>query len=311
MDFLEEFTKLKLTVPRAALFNTKSENSEYTQYAISNKNCYICYGSDYNEDCYYGYWIYTNKDSADISYTYDSELAYECTDIKRCFNLSHCADCTGCRDIFLCYDCIDSADCLGCVGLRHKEFHIFNKPYEKEKYKEEIARLKREFSTAEGKTRIMEKFAALCAAVPRVYMHNTNNENCTGDYIYNCKNCQLCFDLRECEDSNYCYNTFNLKNCSDASYAKDGELIYDSVSAVGINFNFCYICWYGANLDFCELCFNCQDCLGCIGLNKKRFCILNKQYGEEDYRKRAAEIKTDLRAKGWYGGRLPEIFWEG
>ena len=95
------------------------------------------------------------------------------------------------------------------------------------------------------------------------------------------------------------------------AFGKQGELLYECVSAYGVNFNYCYVCWGGANLDFCELCFNCQDCLGCIGLNKKRFCILNKQYSEEEYRKRAAEMKTDLRSKGWYAGQLPEVFWEG
>lgn len=311
MDFLEEYRKLKLTVPRPALFNTKSENSEYTSYAISNRNVYICMGCDENEDCHYGYWIYNNKNVTDCSFVYNTEIAYECIDVRKSYNMAYCQDCSDCRDLFLCHDCIGSSDCFGCAGLRRKQYNLFNRPLSKEEFVSRTDQLKKEWKTAEGERKIRGQFAELGLKIPRVYSRQLQNENCTGDYIYNSKNCLWSFDVRRCEDSQYLYNTFDLKNCSDMSYGKEGEFNYEDVSSAGNNLNFCYVCWYCANMDFCELCFDCSDCLGCIGLNKKHFCILNKQYGKEEYTKFSTGIKKDLLEKGWYSGKLPDVFWEG
>ncbi|MEK7529090.1 MAG: hypothetical protein AAB592_04955 [Patescibacteria group bacterium] len=309
--FLEEYAKLKNAVPRVALINTKSENSAYTQYSISNRNVYICWGCEENEDSYYGYWLYTNKDAVDSSFAYNTEITYECVDVRRSYNIYYSQDLSDCRDMFLCLDCVGSSDCFGCVGLRQKQFQIFNVQYEKEDYHREVARLRDEWSDEERRRLIRENFLQLKEKTPHIYMHQINAEHCTGDYIYNSRNCIWSFDIRNCEDSQYIYNTFDIKDCQDCSYVKDGQLMYECVSAFGQNFNYCYVCWGGANLDFCELCFNCQDMIGCIGLRNKRFCILNKQYTEEEYRRVTSELKKNLCLAGIYQGKLPQIFWDG
>ena len=311
MDFIKEFEELKRSVPRAALFNIKSENSEYTSYAIGNKNCYRCMGADYNQDCYYGYWIYTNKDAIDCSYLYDTEIAYECVDVKRSYSMYYSQDCSDCRDLFLCYDCVGSNDSFGCVGLRRKEYHIFNKKYSKEEYLEKVAQLRVAWHTREDREEILRNFEEVKMNTPHVYMHQLDAEFSSGDYIYNARNSLYSFDVRRCEDSQHLYNTFDLKNCGDCSYVRDGELLYECVSCFGINFNYCYVCWGGVNMDFSELCFNCSDCIGCIGLKNKQFHILNKPYSEEEYKKVAPELKAQLREQGLYSGRLPEVFWQG
>lgn len=38
--FFEQWQELSLAVPRASIHNAQSENSEYTNYSNSNKNCY-------------------------------------------------------------------------------------------------------------------------------------------------------------------------------------------------------------------------------------------------------------------------------
>lgn len=309
-EFLKRYTELKLRVPRAALFNIKSENSEYTQYAIGNKNVYICFGSDENQDCSYGYWIYNNHDAIDSSFLYNSELCYECVDVRRSYNMSFCQDCSDCRDCFLCFDAIGASDCFGCVGVRRKQYGIFNEFFSKDEYEERVQALRAQWHTPQGEAALRRSFEALKQQVPHVYIHQLQAENCSGDHIFTSKNCEWSFDVRDCEDSQYCYNTFTLKNCSDCSYVKESELMYECTSAYGVNQNFCYVCWGGSNLDFCELCFNCSDCLGSIGLKNKRFHILNEAYPEAEYRKLAAEIQQELRKAGWYGGRLPSVYWE-
>lgn len=50
------------------------------------------------------------------------------------------------------------------------------------------------------------------------------------------------------------------------------------------NIRFCALCYSDcSNLTYCYSCQNCSDCFGCIGLRKKQYCILNKQYNKEEY----------------------------
>ena len=72
--FFEQFQELSLKVPRPALQGNYQydENSDYTNYAGKNKDCYMIFDSEHNRDCYYSYS--TNK----------SESCMECYRIDKC-----------------------------------------------------------------------------------------------------------------------------------------------------------------------------------------------------------------------------------
>ncbi|MCH7525501.1 MAG: hypothetical protein IIC74_11030, partial [Bacteroidetes bacterium] len=53
--FLQQFKKLQLKVPRIYAFVFQNFNSEYTNGSAFNKNCYLIFVSDHNEDCSYSY----------------------------------------------------------------------------------------------------------------------------------------------------------------------------------------------------------------------------------------------------------------
>lgn len=52
--FSENFCLLSLDVPRMSLNIVQNENSDYVSFAGYNKNCYLIYTADQNEDCMYG-----------------------------------------------------------------------------------------------------------------------------------------------------------------------------------------------------------------------------------------------------------------
>ena len=37
------------------------------------------------------------------------------------------------------------------------------------------------------------------------------------------------------------------------------------------------------NMWFCRSCVGCSDCVGCVNLNKKKYCIFNKQYEKAEF----------------------------
>ena len=64
------------------------------------------------------------------------ENAYECVTCgEGAYNLRYCFNCWAqSRDLEYCAYCIGSSNCFGCVGLKKKQYCIFNKQYTKEEY---------------------------------------------------------------------------------------------------------------------------------------------------------------------------------
>ncbi len=76
------------------------------------------------------------KDSHDLIFTGRGEecyeLAYGGRGINRVFFSFSCG--SGSKNLFYCDNCKACMDCFGCVGLRNKQYCIFNKEYTKEEY---------------------------------------------------------------------------------------------------------------------------------------------------------------------------------
>ena len=81
------------------------------------------------------------------------------------------------------------------------------------------------------------------------------------------------------------------------------SLIYNSINAGIDNSNLTCValCWTCSFVEYSMYCFNSNNCFGCVGLRKKNYCILNKQYGKEEYERIVNNIKNELKEKGEYG----------
>ena len=61
-------------------------------------------------------------------------------------------------------------------------------------------------------------------------------------------------------------------------------------------------CRYSSYMDSCE---GCQYCFGCVGLRKKQYCVLNKQYTKEEYESLVEKIKGNMKERGEWGNFFP------
>ncbi|MEK7171283.1 MAG: hypothetical protein AAB739_00075 [Patescibacteria group bacterium] len=300
MSFVEEFKRLQLKQPRIALQFSQSENSDYTNYAFKNKNCYLVFGGHYNEDGLYGQYTYATKDCVDCDTTEKGELAYECTYCSNIYNCNYLFNCHTCSDCEYGFDLINCKNCFLCAGLRNNEYHIQNKPVPKEKYRMEVEKLKKAHSSDE----LSVELEKVRIAVPHIAFVQKNCEHSVGSYIQNCKNCFYCFNMTSCEDCSYLKRANEVKDsidCDNIGY-DPSELLYESIGINGgTNFNFCFACWHSSDLEYCELVFNSHHCFGCISRNHAEYEILNIKYEKEDWFKRVAEIKQELRQPNLYG----------
>lgn len=300
MNYFQKILELQKKGPRMGMSNMRSVNSDYTAYCSDNKNCYLLIGSERDEDCIYGNWLYECRDCVDGGFLYKCELCYECVDCEGCYNCSLSQDCTTCTDCSYCYDCKACQNCFGCVGLRNKQFHILNKAYSKEEYVKKIKELKIDAS-------FFEEFQKLKEITPRLYSHVLDNENSSGDYLYHCKNSFYCFDGKDLEDSAYMTSSIGCKDCIDMANSYYGcELSYEVMSSIELyNSNYSNFCYHCRDMEYCEYCFNSSNCFGSFYLQHKQFYIFNEPYTKGEYFKKVAEIKDAMRKDGTYGKHLP------
>ncbi|MFA4930964.1 MAG: hypothetical protein WC570_03825 [Patescibacteria group bacterium] len=307
--FFEQFKELYDALPKMNISNANSENSEYTNLAVNNKNCYMLMESSDNEDCYYDYWIQLSKDLVDCAYCHECEIGYENSDCRNCYNLKYCRHCFDCRDSLYLEDCRGCSNCFASSNLQNKDGYAFNKKVDIGELTE-LFRIDNE-GTKKEKEELLDRVKEFFSSQPIRGQRIINSENCTGDYIVNSKNVHQSFDVGDCENVRYSSDVFrNVKDVMDASTTGlDNQLLYEvmntAVNAYQVAFT--GICWYNLkNVYYCMFCFKSQDLFGCVGIHdKKQYCILNKQYTKEEYEELVPKIIEHMKLTGEWGEFFP------
>ncbi|MBI2464128.1 hypothetical protein HYV57_04175 [Candidatus Peregrinibacteria bacterium] len=304
--FFEQMKELQLKVPRLALMNINPVNSDYCNFSYGNKNCYLVFGGDLNQDTMFGTLCMKNVNVLDADYSNYNELSsmlgdtlnsYSCHfafDSKNCSNCAYISDCVGCNE------------CILCANLVNQSYMILNTRYSKDDY------LKRKSELLSGSyfqhCENVRDFQKLLTKRVVKYAHIVNSEECSGDYIKNSKNCTLCFDVAESQDLSNVIFANIAKDCFRCSLLGDNaELSYNSIS----NFNSYYdigsfFVIDSSNIEYCDFILNSQHLFGCVGLKRKKYSILNKSYSEADYKVLRARIIDHMKRAGEFGHFLSQ-----
>lgn len=300
IDYLAEYQRLRDLTPRAAIAQIQHENSDFCNYVDRVKDCYLVVSAMEDERCFYGRNVFFDLDCVDCLDVHNSELCYECVGLKKCYNCNHCQECEQCVDCDYCAECKSCTNCILCTNLRHKNFCIFNQQYTQVDFKIRAKQL----------GSLSKKFEELRLATPQIATHGHNNENCTGDFIYNSQNSQNCFETKECRDLCHCAEAFKCEDSVDIHITEFSKLNYDCVSAYKLyNSNFCYNCWESSDLEYCEQCYQCEHCLFCVCLKHKKFHIFNKPLSKEEYFLVKSQIIAEMKAQNSYAhGQIPSTY---
>jgi hypothetical protein len=282
--FFEQFGELMAPVPRLAINNTNSVNSDFTHHTSRNKNCYLQFsGTTDCEDCMYGWSVYSSRDCLDVSFCYKSELCYECTDIENCYQCSYLEYCRNCADSHFCYDCIGCRNCFGCTNLRNQTNYLWNKQVTEV----EMADFKKRLTSRSEIFKLQQKYLNIKAQAIFLYSHNLAAMNTTGDFVRYTKNCHDVYDIWDAEDCGYIINGSNIKDGYDCTGygGTKSELAYQCVSTGRGSYGtfFCSLAWESSNIWYSDSIFSSKEIFGCVGLKNKMFCIFNKQYTEDDF----------------------------
>lgn len=304
--FFDQFKELLAQVPRADLYNIQAENSEYNQSTGNLKNCYLLAGSNDDEDCYYGKYVYKSKNCLDSHVVEQCELCYECIDCKSCYHCAFLQDCTNCRDAQFLYSCSNCSDCFGCVNLVNKRYCLFNEQYSAEDYKKKRAEF--DLSKHSELERIHDLMLNRLQEYPVRFMTGNNNESVTGNCLSYSKNSYACFDASELENCKYCVFFHQAKDCMDVfAWGMPAELCYNSMEVGGgtCQMLFSVTSFSSNNLLYCYQCHNSSHCFGCTGLKRQQYCIFNKQYSPDHYEEVVARIIKHMQKTGEWGEFFP------
>ena len=293
--FLDQFFEIQQKVPRQYALVFNNINSDYTNGAGYNKNCYLIFVSDHNEECFYSYNIYYCKNSIDLSTCFNCELCYELLNCNNCRQCYFSIDCRDSYDLFSSKDCVNCHDLVGCVGLRNKSYCIFNVQYSKEEYEKRIKDM--EIGSYNSIFTIKKQSLEFFKRYPVKYIHGANNKDVTGDMVSNSKNAKNVFSAKSLEDCKYVINGNKAKECYECYVAVDGsEYCYDSLGCANTqNIKASHLPWDSFECEYTDACESCNNCFGCVGLLHHEYCILNKRYSKEEYFKLKEKIIENMK----------------
>ncbi|MBN2086800.1 hypothetical protein JW758_00465 [Candidatus Peregrinibacteria bacterium] len=301
--FFEQFVELFNKVPKLPLISVNTENSDYCNFIWDSRNSYLSYCIYKSESLIHCYWLYHSRDCIDCSYCFRSERCYECTDCNDSQNSKFCILSHNCSDSLFLYDCRGCSNCFGCVGLRNKKYYMFNQKLPKDEYEKRLKGF--DLQKQEHIDAVKTKLNALRLKLPHRYSIQDKTENCTGDYIFESKDCHNCYQLyngRDCinvEDS-------DCEDCQDSYHIGWASFIYDSYSVCNNKSSaFSIQCDGGSDLFYSYCCYNLSHGFGCDGIRQNEYCILNKKYSKEQYQELLPKIVEHMRGTGEWGEFFP------
>ena len=302
--FFEQLQELQEKVPHPHQNGIKNTNCDWCDDVWNSKNCYLARSMEECEELYYSYRNIRVKNSIDMVICFNCEKCYasgECHHSYKLFYSEHSRDCV---DSYFLYDCRNCQNCFMCWNLRGKSYCIENIQYEREKYLEKLKSFN--LSSFESIQNHKKHFLEI---TQKEVVHRPNFNlkvyNSDGDYLLDCKNCHNCNTINDSEDSFNCIRGMKHKSDIDANGCWYSELSGNCNGCVNL-YALKYSNWSSSRYsEYLDLCIECEYCFGCVGLKKKKYCILNKQYAKDEYEQLKEKIIFDMKKNREYGQFLP------
>lgn len=306
-SFFEQYKELQLKVPRLGLMAFNNVRSEYVNGAAENKDCYLIFAADYNEDCMYGRLLQRDKQCVDCAFLHESELCYECLDCRSCFKCMYSEQCQSSSDLLFCYNMRDCQNCILSTNGRHMSNSILNVKYTKEEFEKKKAEILSSYENIENTKKEFEKIKE---AAIRKFASQTKCHNVTGDYIHNCHEGVMLFDTYDAKNCSYMTDTENPMDSMDCNnYYYKPEFGYNIMGALeGSKLKNSAFVFYCSEVEYCESCHHLSNALGCNAIRKGNYMILNKEYPKDEYLSMKQKIEEQMKSdENWGQFFSPEI----
>ena len=310
----EQFAELSSATYKAnVIHDGEMLNSDYCHFAGWSKNCYLTFDSGKNQECSYGALFIYCKDCYDCFYAIECELCYECVKVHNCYALLYSQYCENCSFSAFLNDCIGCKNCLCSTNLRNKEYFVFNEFVGKQ----EFERMRSYYfcGSHERLSELAERYRQFLLTQPQRALRTVNCEQSTGDLLSTCVDVHESFNCSNSRNAFHCHDCVDLENSIDVSMFGEGMQHCYELSGCGgargkTGVSNCYFSTYvfygGYNVLYSTNCHqNCSDLFACTDLQRKTYCILNKQYSQAEYEQLVPLIIQHMQNTGEWGEFFP------
>ncbi len=303
-SFFEQLKELQEKIPRAHQLGQNNVNCDWCDDVWNSKNCYLTRSIDKCENLNYGYRVVGAKDSYDLSICFNLQNSYDCVFCFDSFNLNFSENSRDCIDSYFIFDCRNCQNCFMSWNLRNKQYCIRNQQYSREDYFKELEKIN--MKSFKNLNLLKKEFENILKK-EGVHRENSNlkTTNSIGNYLDNCDKCHNVFTWSDSQNCRNCLRGLYSKDSIDQAVSWNTELSGNNSVVNGgyqIKNSMYSVGRYSEYLDICE---EVEYCFGCVGLRKKKYCILNKQYEKEEYEVLRDKIIADMTARGEYGEFFP------
>ncbi len=310
-SFIEQIIKLYKKIPVLGVINDNdiaSVNCLYTNDVAFSKNCAMVFVAWRLENVYNSVSLAAGKDLSDClgiaeesNHTYDGVMA---NGVSNCTSVYWCSSCVSCT---LCYDCRGCSDCYMSSGLRNKKYYFKNELYSKDEYEKIIKSYA--LHTRNGYEKARTEFVEFTKTLPRKYAELRNCLDCTGSDMIRSKNTLDSNFASFSEDSRYVHNGVSFKSCYDCTVGGETELAYECITPDQSSGSIVTLeSWKNKSAAYSIDCHSCQNIIGCVGLKKGNYSILNKKYSKDEYKELFEKIIADMKIRGEWGEFFPSEY---
>lgn len=291
----------KFPVPSFLNRDPSSINSEYSNGGRDLKNGYYVMACYHVEDAWYSLMINKSRNVMDSYNIHDSEFVYDSVNSDHLYKSSFIYFSSNCTDSYFLFDCKNCMDCFGCVNLRNSKYCVYNKQLTKEDYESFIASVV-PFSRDVIKE-CRDKFWELVKSLPLNGSRIIASDNVIGAKINNSRNLFDVTDGNNSENVRHADGVLSHKDSMDFLYSGGhSSLLYmcTNIGSQSSRVKFSVSSKFCTNCEFVFNSKNLNNCFMCFGLQNKSYCILNKQYTQEEYFKITDDIKYEMLKRGEY-----------
>ncbi len=296
---LKTFKSLFDSIPKRSLNITWTmENSDYCNYWLNAKDCYMCQMPYESEKCMYTDTSFKSTQDIDWYINARSEKVYESIFLWDCYNVYYSRYTDYSKESWFLFNCKNCTHCFWCTNLDWKEYCFFNKQYSKKQYFDKIWKI---IWNNQQIKKYMKKFEEIIN-YDDLDTNFTNNENIhwwknnwSSNNLINCSNCfwlessinsKLSWEWSKNLSSSYACGV-QLSNC----YEDIGLTMWNKIAFTCLwsNINNSYYNWDIRNTN---------DTFMSAWLIEWNNMIFNKKYPKEKYDKKMIEI-IKIMQKDW------------
>lgn len=160
-----------------------------------------------------------------------------------------------------------------------------------------------------------EQWDIFSRSVPRpAIINDPDSENCHWClYDIAFKNSYATYGGVTCDEVLYADMCIRNSHSVDVAGLVESEWSYESTQLFACSQAYwSEYCTNSLNITFCFGVSNCTDCFGCVNIKNKKYCFLNEQLSEEEYKKRIHEIDlSDSEVVTYWKEKTNQIWQQG